>query len=228
MDFSLNFSCIRNNEKRGMGSNSNNGLANVKTEYVHILHSDDLLNSNTAYQVMLETIKTNNQRWVFAAGEIGGKIVIPALDDLLLVGQNSLGGPSGLFSKSEIYLRYDPNLKMMVDVEHYFRMIQSFGPPCIIEEPLISYGVGNWQVQRGISDGDVRREIQYLLSKSNTYLEHIKRADKSKLDPLFQIRLQKDLRTIREQGSIRTLVTISILGVKRLLASFVRKLRGTK
>lgn len=87
----------------------------------------------------------------------------PKLNEFLIFGINTLGGPGGLFALREKYLSYNTESKMLVDVEQYSRMIAKFGPQGMINEPLIQYGVGTWQVQNNVSAKEILLEYKYIL-----------------------------------------------------------------
>ena len=221
--FSIPIFYIKNNNNRGMGSNSNNGLANVNSEFVHILHSDDKLISNKAYRNMLEEINKPGSIWTFSAGIVNNKIESPSLNDLLWMGKNSLGGPSGLFTRIHNYLEYDTNLKMLVDVEQYFRMFKNFGPPSFISDPLIEYGVGSWQVQRNFSQKCVRAEMSYILEKHESLVPRTLSTDVDYDDLQLTLNLELVLRKLRIRKKIQSNLRIFQLFIYKVLFAAKRR-----
>lgn len=190
-DFDIPIEYVKNPNSPGMGSNSNFGLTNTSSQFVHILHSDDCLDDIEAYEKMLCEINKCPSGWVFAGGRVDLIVNDPALNDFLIFGVNTLGGPSGLFALREKYLSYDTELKMLVDVEQYSRMITKFGPPGIINEPLIEYGVGPWQVQNNISAKEVILEYKYILEKYPEVKQKIEILEETSTDLQMQVRLKK-------------------------------------
>jgi hypothetical protein len=190
-DFDIPIEYIKNPNSRGMGSNSNFGLSNTSSQFIHILHSDDCLDDSEAYEKMLCEINICPSGWIFVGGRVNLLVNSPTLNDFLMFGINTLGGPSGLFALREKYLSYDTELKMLVDVEQYSRMITEFGPPGIINEPLIEYGVGPWQVQNNISSKEIILEYKYILEKYPEVKKKIEILEETSTDLEMQIRLKK-------------------------------------
>ena len=217
MDFHLPIEYLRNSSVRGMGSNSNNGLAKATTSYVHILHSDDCLSDDQAYEKMLGKISESHSGWVFSGGRAGPNEQKPRVNKHLIFGINTLGGPSGLFALRENYLYYDTRLKMLVDVEQYSRILKEFGHPVIIEEPLIDYGVGNWQVQNNIKSREIVTEYSYILEKYPESREILEDLQESTQDTHLQIRLAVlDLIHIRSKPRLRLFLELALLFLARV------------
>lgn len=217
LDFHLPIEYVRNSNHRGMGSNSNNGLAKATSSYVHILHSDDCLSDNQAYEKMLEKISESQSGWVFSGGRAGANEQKPKLNKHLIFGINSLGGPSGLFARRENYLFYDTRLRMLVDVEQYSRILNEFGPPVTIEEPLIDYGVGIWQVQNNIKSREIVTEYKYILDKYPKSREILKDLQESTRDTQIKFRLVVlDLTHLRSKSRLKLLLELAFLFIARI------------
>ncbi len=191
IDFDIPIEYIKNPNSRGMGSNSNFGLTNTSSKFVHILHSDDCLDDIEAYEKMLCEISKCSSGWIFVGGRVNLLVNSPILNDFLMFGINTLGGPSGLFALREKYLSYDTELKMLVDVEQYSRMIAEFGPPGIINEPLIEYGVGPWQVQNNISSKEIILEYKYIFEKYPEATKKMEILEETSMDLEMQLRLKR-------------------------------------
>lgn len=189
--FDIPIEYIKNPNSRGMGSNSNFGLTNTSSHFVHILHSDDCLDDIKAYEKMIREVDKSPSGWIFVGGRVDVIVSTPTLNDSLIFGINTLGGPSGLFALREKYLNYDTELKMLVDVEQYSRMISEFGPPGIIDEPLIEYGVGRWQVQNNIRAKEILLEYKYILEKYPETKKKLNILEASSTDLEMQVRLKK-------------------------------------
>jgi glycosyltransferase involved in cell wall biosynthesis len=217
-DFQLPILYTRNSNDRGMGSNSNNGLAKATTRFVHILHSDDCLSNNHAYEKMLDKISESPSGWVFSGGRAAGNEQNPKVTKYLIFGINTLGGPSGLFALRENYLSYDTRLKMLVDVEQYSRILQEFGPPLTIDEPLIDYGVGNWQVQNNIKSREIVAEYIYILEKYPESRKILQEIQETTRDTRLQMRLALlDLIYIRSKPRHRILLEMATFFLVRVL-----------
>jgi glycosyltransferase involved in cell wall biosynthesis len=162
-ELNLNYSYIRNTGSNGMGTNSNFALGFAKTEYVHILHADDLLLENRAYELMLQTLMESDKTWLFCSGMVEENFRKAEFSWLLVMGINTLGGPSGMFATREAYIKYNPKLRMFVDIDQYLRLEQTYGVPKTIDFALIKYGVGDWQVQKKISRLNFYKELRDLI-----------------------------------------------------------------
>ena len=220
-DYEIPIEYIKNPNDRGMGSNSNNGLNRATSGFVHILHSDDCLNDINAYEKMVNAVIENDSGWVFVGGKAGKTLQRPTLNDFLIYGINTLGGPSGMFALRDHYLNYDTELKMLVDVEQYVRMIKRFGTPGIINEPLIDYGVGPWQVQNNMRSSVMIFEYKYILEKYPESERILNLLEETSKDLQLQIRLKLlDLLFLKRKNRYSILSDLGILffkrGIKRL------------
>jgi glycosyltransferase involved in cell wall biosynthesis len=158
---------LKNRTIKGMAGNSNNALKEVKTKYVHILHSDDQIVNAEFYLDAIDELKKNNAKWLFAGGTVANNSSVPFYSEFLIFGLNSLGGPSGMIAETSSYVRYDLNLRMLVDVYQYQKVFSKFGPPVIMREISIEYGVGKWQVQNNIKLNEYVNELIYVIENSN-------------------------------------------------------------
>jgi glycosyltransferase involved in cell wall biosynthesis len=212
-------------EADGIGSNSNNGLKKVKSKYVHILHADDQLINFQVYEKMLKVLIEENRDWVIAGSLIEERSHFPRYNNFLILGENSLGGPSAMFAKTESYLQYDPIFHMMVDVDQYVRISLKCGAPALILEPLIVCGVGDWQVQKKLSESEVFTEISLLKNKHPLIWNQMKLSSELNLDQrILILKIEK-----KEHSSgffsinIRILVLLALKVQKKVFFFFRRK-----
>jgi hypothetical protein len=82
-----------------------------------------------------------------------------------ILGINSIGGPSCVVAPLNSYAFYDERLSLLVDLEHYSRMLLELGSPFISPIDSITYGSGPWQVQRQIQFREIRDETLLLVSE---------------------------------------------------------------
>ncbi|CAB4576918.1 unannotated protein [freshwater metagenome] len=213
-------------EADGIGSNSNNGLRKVKSKYVHILHADDQLANFQVYEKMLKVLIKENRDWVIAGSLIENRSHFPKYNDFLILGENSLGGPSTMFAKTESYLQYDPIFHMMVDVEQYLRISLKFGAPALILEQLIVCGVGEWQVQKKLSESEIFTEISLLKNKHPLIWNQMKKSSELNLNQRILIlkieRMQQNAGFFSTDLKILFLMTLIVQ--KKILFFFRKKL----
>jgi glycosyltransferase involved in cell wall biosynthesis len=211
-------------EATGIGSNSNNGLNKVTTEFVHILHADDELANSLVYESVFFKLAKEDKDWAMAGSLIEDRKHFPQHSDLLILGENSLGGPSAMFAKSEAYLFYDPVFHMMVDVEQYLRIYSKFGAPVLILEPLIVCGVGEWQVQKHISKSEVFFELNLLKKKYPLIWNEMRLSSTLSLNQKIDVlKIEKiDNHASRFSNSIKILFLLALSFKIKMLFRFKR------
>ncbi len=161
-DTRVSFVYIRNTGSKGVSGNSNFGAVKARGEFIHFLHSDDLIASQFAYEDALKALSSGEKSWLLFGGETNGATTIPELDNLNLFGINSVGGPSAIFIRSEAFDFFDEKLSMLMDIEFYKRTLSKYGPPEVLRSVYLRFGFGDWQIQNNISMGAIQNELEYL------------------------------------------------------------------
>lgn len=136
----LNLSFYKNPNK-GAAANANFALDRASGELIKPLFMDDMFAApDSLYKFKASLVfdgwcfsssyhldEFTQQRKPFAA-----RMDIP----MLMAGSNTIGMPSVIaFRKTD--LRFDTSLATLFDVEFYLQLYKLYGPPAIIEEPLV-------------------------------------------------------------------------------------------
>ena len=161
----LNIHSSRNLRNRGISSNSNNGISNVKTSFIHVLHQDDWLIDFDAYKNLRNILVKNPQRFAILGSRKSQQVHKPVLDLTALVGNNQVGSPSGVIFPSSIGIFFDPDLHMLCDVDFFYRLNLVLGEPLILEGAVIENGISDDQAQRSISHENLVDELKLILRK---------------------------------------------------------------
>jgi glycosyltransferase involved in cell wall biosynthesis len=164
---SLQTRYFRNSRSQGVGGNSNNGIVKTSGDIVHVIHLDDCLHDENSYFHVKQFFSRNlNTQWAFFAGFLGDQIYIPKLNEFICFGQNTFGGPSGLFVRADSKLLYDEALRMYVDTDLVSRLLQERPTGVFLDIPIVNYGVGPWQIQRNTTTSQLIKEMEVLVNKS--------------------------------------------------------------
>jgi glycosyltransferase involved in cell wall biosynthesis len=161
----LNAKYVRNSHKQGVAGNSNNGLKNLTGEIFHVLHLDDQLLDEDSYRNVADYFEKSGKSWVFFAGFLGEDKFIPKENDFIALGQNTFGGPSGLFIRSHVEALYDEELRMYVDTDLISRLFLDYPNGNFSDVAVVSYGAGPWQIQRNTTIEQLIRELELIVTK---------------------------------------------------------------
>lgn len=99
---------------------------------------------------------------------------IPYYNDMIILGENSLGNPSNISvvnTTDKVYM--DESILYVVDCEYYFRLKQIYGSPKIIEETLVCSRI---HPVSAVNDPELIKlkdqEVVYCLNKYNIKIHH--------------------------------------------------------
>ncbi len=217
----LKLESFENLTPKGISSNSNNGLRQVRGDLIHVLHQDDALASPSVYHEIAESFLSKGSRLFLLTARRLDRVYRPAFDLTALVGNNRFGGPSGLIFVASEDLSFDPNLTMLCDIDLLYRLSQKFGSPEIVPSISISYGVSENQAQNRIGIQEFEREVRFLLSKTGVKpirvffcMLHLR--DVSQFFAISQI-----LAMVEEQRHMRLFFRLNHLAFRTML--FVRR-----
>lgn len=156
------------NPNRGISQNTNFAIDQAQYNLIKPMYQDDVFLSTSAVEDISFALKVHT--WVACSGlaidERGNerrKHTPKWENDLLLTGKNRLGMPSVVaFRKNG--LRFDTNLKTMLDCAFYYELYQHYGDPGIIKVPLI--GSRYWDGSTSRKQGSyIKQELPYLKQK---------------------------------------------------------------
>lgn len=131
--------------KNGAVSNWNHCLQKVDTEYAMFIHHDEYMLSNTFFEnvlqlidsckpdiIILPLLKKKNNIFIKHYPHFL-KFLFVKFPHLLFV-CNPFGSPSVIVYKKQLAEPFDPNLRWLVDVDWYFRMLMKRPKVCFANE----------------------------------------------------------------------------------------------
>ena len=159
----------RNDRRYGNGvANLNDCLKMADGDLIKIMFQDDFMFSD----MCLETIYnhfTEDDTWLVCGcnhtrddGHTFERYFTPRWNDRLLQGDNTISSPSVLTIRNNDVELFDENLKMMMDVEYYYRLNLKFGKPKIIKECLITNRQHKHQISAEYDWNKSKDELLYL------------------------------------------------------------------
>ena len=169
--YGLNITYVKYREKYGNGvANLNNALRHANGEIIKIMFQDDLMFSEKCLESIENVFLNDDVKWVVSGcnhtrdGVNFQREMIPAWNDKLLDGINTISSPSVLAFRNQDIEYFDDNLVMLMDVEYYYRMGQKYGLPTIIKDCLVSNRIHANQISSRY-DKDINEEIKYVKFK---------------------------------------------------------------
>jgi glycosyltransferase involved in cell wall biosynthesis len=178
-DFKGKINYYRNNIPLGSPANWNNAIKKASGSYIKILHHDDWFsNPNSLLEFITEADKHPDTTFFFSATESCNqnkkKYYIPNKNKinkirnspLLLMTGNIIGAPSVTFFKKNNEL-FDEEIKWLVDLDFYIRMIRKNHDFIFINKPLICVSAGaNHQITNSCKNSKVEfTEWFYIYNK---------------------------------------------------------------
>lgn len=153
--------------------NINNAMKHATGKVIKILYQDDFFVTEYALEKIHNEFEDGCLWLVNGWTHTEDKRVfyntkIPYYNDMLIIGENSLGNPSNISVINQDKLYMDETLLYVVDCEYYFRLKQQFGLPSIIQDTLVCSrihpvsAVNNPELFK-LKD----QEIEYCLKKHN-------------------------------------------------------------
>ena len=132
----------KNLEYVGMSANSNYVMDLCRGEYIKILHCDDLLFSQDALKIIVDSLDNSDKYWLVNSFNHTYDSVnyfdtrIPQYPEHLLVGNNLLGCPTNVTIRNKDIEYFDTNVSLSMDHEWYHRLRIKHGVPLIINDVL--------------------------------------------------------------------------------------------
>jgi len=175
-EYDLNIKYVRNENGRGNPSiNTNNAIDNATGDIIKIIQQDDFFYDTEAVEKIHDAMINSDAKWL-ACGAIHTRDdghtffnpMYPRWDDnmILYEGYNFIGGVSVAAIKKEVAVRYDPELKMLMDVDFYYNNMLNYGMPIFYRDTLIGNRVRDSDtLQATISEDETEKEFQYCFKK---------------------------------------------------------------
>lgn len=165
-----NLRYYKNTERKGSPGNWNECVRKAEGSYIKILHRDDRFSDADSLARFMAAAEANPEVGFFFSGAMSDdhathrqyahtpnkrRIAKLKKDLLLLLVGNVIGAPSVTLFKRSAALLFDENLKWLVDIDFYIRMLEK-GDFIYLEEPLVTVSAGGtWQVTRNCTNKKV-------------------------------------------------------------------------
>ena len=175
-EYDLNIKYLRNENGRGNPAiNTNNAIDNCVGEIIKVFQQDDFFYDTESLEIMYREMTQSSRKW-FVCGAIHTRDdghsffhpMFPRWDDKLILEDqhNFIGGVSVLSFKNEVKTRFDPNVKMLLDVDFYYNSMINYGMPILYQDILIANRVRDTDtLMSEISEEDVKKEFEYCHKK---------------------------------------------------------------
>jgi hypothetical protein len=186
--FSLNIIVHINSLGMNPQANTNNGVKYVKNEIVHILHHDDSIIEEFAYEKIAYAFLNENIIWAILNLVEKDGIKFPKVQPGLIWGFNSIGGPSVLVTRKEWYIPFSTDYAFLWDCVNFHNYNTKYGEPLFFENLHIRHGTSENRLSNLINLekrlGDflrlkaegyaTPRGLMYLILRPNYWTSHLK------------------------------------------------------
>ena len=180
-----NIKYYKNAVALGSPANWNHAIDKASGDYIKIMHHDDWFTGEASLQAFVDVINKNPEvnfvvsHCVNVSTEREEIHDIPNLDmirqtpDILYLG-NHIGAPSVTFFRKSL-LRFDNQLKWLVDIDFYIRMLRESTSMGVVTDPVISIGIHKNQITTSCRNNFRLNifEYSYLYEKLNLASEKI-------------------------------------------------------
>lgn len=152
-------------------ANTNNAIINADGDIIKIMFQDDFFYQNDALEQIIDNFQNEQCKWLVSGsnhtnddGVTYTKFMIPYWNKNIPIGVNTISSPSVLSFRNNKPCLFDDKLTMLMDCEMYCQLYIRYGPPNIIEEPLITNRIHTTQIS-SLYTGDIKLEIDYMKIK---------------------------------------------------------------
>ena len=155
------------NPERGGSANTNFAISKATNPLIKVMYQDDKLIDPRALETFAWALKFD--QWVASDGfaidaqSVQKRRTRPQYSETIIKGKNTIGMPS-VTGWRQNDLKFDTNLKTLLDCEFYYQMHQQYGQPGYIRKPLI--GSRYWPGSTSHKQGNLtQQELPYVLKK---------------------------------------------------------------
>jgi glycosyltransferase involved in cell wall biosynthesis len=218
----------RNAPSLGSPANWNEAISLAKGEYIKILHHDEWFSTNDALLKFVGALDNNancdfafsqaialqvseNKTWIHKASK--KRLNVLMKQPMLLQLGNFIGSPSNIIFRNATVKYFDSNLKWLVDVEFYIRLLLNNANHAWIDEPLITSVTGAEHNVTNDCIGNPYVQISEHLYTYDLYSAHLNTVSRIKyfvhfikLFKAFKVKGNEDLKKYGYQRSPDVLV----------------------
>ena len=175
-EHNLDIKYLRNENGRGNPCiNTNNAIDHCSGEIIKIFQRDDFLYDTEALEIMYNEMTNSDKKW-FVCGAVHTRDdghtffnpMLPRWDPLMILEDqhNFIGGVSVTSIKQEVKVRYDPDLRMLLDVDFYYHTMLEYGMPIFYQDTLICNRVRDTDtLMAEVTPEEVQEEFKYCKKK---------------------------------------------------------------
>lgn len=175
-EHNLDIKYLRNENGRGNPCiNTNNAIDHCSGEIIKIFQQDDFLYDTEALEIMYNEMTNSDKKW-FVCGAVHTRDdghtffnpMFPRWDPLMILEDqhNFIGGVSVTSIKQEVKVRYDPDLRMLLDVDFYYHTMLEYGMPIFYQDTLICNRVRDTDtLMAEVTPEEVQEEFKYCKKK---------------------------------------------------------------
>lgn len=170
----LHIKYIHNKETGNAAQNMNVAINNCDGEWVKILCQDDFLAYDNSLLLTAKALDEDNDNNWLATGYVHSydrkgffNYHQPSLHANLAI-INNIGTPSCVtFKNIKPMLEFDTNLTYYYDCEYYFRFLNKYGIPKLINSITIVNYLWDKSMTSKVDDTLIERETNYIIKKHN-------------------------------------------------------------
>ena len=166
---------LKNEPALGSPANWNKAISFAKGVWIKIMHGDDWFSSQDSLQEFAEVARENEVGFIFSAFKDGAfkrnvisKVQLKSLqfNPTVLISNNFIGHPSVMMVNREVAVKYDDNVKWLVDIDFYIRCLQQTNFK-FIDMACVNIGTSDTQLTKQIHNNHkiIVEEHLYLLQK---------------------------------------------------------------
>lgn len=175
----FNISYFENKVNQGNSpSNVNNAIKYCSGDIIKIMFQDDFFYDDEALEKINDKFDSDGAWLVCGSNHTndhGNSFywdLYPKWNSNLINGVNTIGSPSCLSVRRETFdkIKFDENLKMMMDCEYFYSMNELYGNPIYLNDVLITNRVHSGQISANfMSESNhkekIQDEINYCMKK---------------------------------------------------------------
>lgn len=159
----LNILYLANTDSRGCANNTNFGVNQVTEDLIHILHQDDYIVSLELYEEVFSTFLSKSNSWIIAQAKNEDVLYSGKFKTNTKFGFNDIGNPSCLFIPKKLYIPFNSNYRMLLDVINFHEYATRFGNPIIINGFNIQMTRHKQQLSQNISSKEIVTELMRFI-----------------------------------------------------------------
>jgi len=170
--------------------NWNEAIKKAKGEWIKLMHDDDWFSEKTSLEKFARAIETHPSHTFFFSAytnlyedsDIKRKIFLTSFwkksllkNPAILIAKNIIGPPSVTLHKNDKEIWYDKNMKYVVDIDFYIRILKNT-TPIYIDQLLINVGINKSQVTKytfGVANVHLKESLMFLEKTGGKNLKNI-------------------------------------------------------